>query len=162
MLLILRSRAAFSLLSGSFGSLRFFSLGTSLARGWRGQPAPVSSMRLARIFRNGRRSLRKRVRATDQNHQCYREDRFPHPGSPVSIFYRVGASIVAQLRRPWAAQSCAFRTSAMVPSNQIPAATSTTKNPSITAFSTPRLPPSSGGSRFPSPSSSSLDHGFGG
>src|SRR5215216_475898 len=35
MLLILRSRAAFSLLSGSFGSLRFFSLGTSLARGWR-------------------------------------------------------------------------------------------------------------------------------
>ena len=35
MLLILRSSAAFSLLSGSFGSLRFFSLGTSLARGWR-------------------------------------------------------------------------------------------------------------------------------
>ena len=31
MLLILRSRAAFSLLSGSFGSLRFFSLGTSLS-----------------------------------------------------------------------------------------------------------------------------------
>jgi len=107
----------------------------------------------ARIFRNGRRSLRKRVRATDQNHQCYREDRFPHPGSPFPFFYRVGASIVAQLRRPWAAQSCAFRTSAMVPSNQIPAATSTTKNPSITAFSTPRLPPSSGGSVFPSPSS---------
>src|SRR5215207_10448967 len=35
MLLILRSSAAFSLLSGSFGSLRFFSLGTSPARGWR-------------------------------------------------------------------------------------------------------------------------------
>src|SRR6185436_1106374 len=35
MLLILRSSARFSLLSGSFGSLRFFSLGTSLTRGWR-------------------------------------------------------------------------------------------------------------------------------
>src|SRR5882757_7531972 len=35
MLLILRSRAAFSLLKGSFGSLRFFSLGTSPTRGWR-------------------------------------------------------------------------------------------------------------------------------
>src|SRR6478609_8297483 len=35
MLLILRSRAAFSLLRGSFGSLRFFSLGTSPTRGWR-------------------------------------------------------------------------------------------------------------------------------
>src|SRR6266702_8168204 len=34
----------------------------------------------------------------------------------------------------------------MVPSNHIPAATSTTKNPSITAFSTVRLPRSSGGS----------------
>src|SRR6266576_6478464 len=36
--------------------------------------------------------------------------------------------------------------SAMVPSNQIPAATSTTKKPSITAFSIWRLPWSSGGS----------------
>src|SRR5258708_6238809 len=35
MLLIFLSRAAFSLLSGSFGSFRFFSLGTSPARGWR-------------------------------------------------------------------------------------------------------------------------------
>src|SRR6476660_9923474 len=35
MLLILRSRAAFSLLKGSFGSLKFFSLGTSPTRGWR-------------------------------------------------------------------------------------------------------------------------------
>src|ERR1700712_1150628 len=35
MLLILRSRSAFSLLSGSLGSLKFFSLGTSPARGWR-------------------------------------------------------------------------------------------------------------------------------
>src|SRR5258708_25826990 len=35
MLLIFLSRAAFSLLSGSFGSCRFFSLGTSPARGWR-------------------------------------------------------------------------------------------------------------------------------
>src|SRR3954471_17550507 len=35
MLLILRSSAAFSLLKGSFGSLRFFSLGTSPTRGWR-------------------------------------------------------------------------------------------------------------------------------
>src|ERR1700754_4797994 len=35
MLLILRSRAAFSLLNGSFGSVRFFSEGTSPARGWR-------------------------------------------------------------------------------------------------------------------------------
>src|SRR3954449_7707613 len=35
MLLILRSSAAFSLLKGSLGSLRFFSLGTSPARGWR-------------------------------------------------------------------------------------------------------------------------------
>src|SRR5712671_1112834 len=35
MLLILRSRMAFSLLKGSFGSFRFFSLGTSPARGWR-------------------------------------------------------------------------------------------------------------------------------
>src|SRR4029077_10943631 len=35
MLVILRSRAAFSLLSGSFGSLRFFSSGTSPARGCR-------------------------------------------------------------------------------------------------------------------------------
>jgi len=43
---------------------------------------------------------------------------------PVSS-YRTGASITPQLRRPWAAQSCTFRTSAMVASNQIPAATST-------------------------------------
>src|SRR6266567_8197371 len=35
MLLILRSRAASSLLTGLFGSLRFFSFGTSPARGWR-------------------------------------------------------------------------------------------------------------------------------
>src|SRR4026207_1754028 len=40
MLLILRSRAAFSLLSGSFGSLRFFSLGRSLGRGCRCPPGP--------------------------------------------------------------------------------------------------------------------------
>src|SRR6266478_9447056 len=41
----------------------------------------------------------------------------------------------------------------MVPSNHIPAATSTTKNPSITAFSTVRLPRSSGGSGSPLPPS---------
>src|SRR5260370_39039142 len=35
MLLRLGSGGGFSLLSGSFGSLRFFSEGTSLARGWR-------------------------------------------------------------------------------------------------------------------------------
>src|SRR3954462_6121332 len=35
MLLIFLSRAAFSLLTASFGSLRFFSFGTSPARGWR-------------------------------------------------------------------------------------------------------------------------------
>src|SRR5450631_327059 len=41
----------------------------------------------------------------------------------------------------------------MVPSNQIPAATSTTKKPSITAFSTLRLPWSSGGSGAAPPAS---------
>src|SRR3981189_3264431 len=41
----------------------------------------------------------------------------------------------------------------MVPSNHIPAPTSTTKNPSITAFSTVRLPRSSGGSGSPLPPS---------
>ncbi|WP_445488171.1 hypothetical protein [Rhodopseudomonas sp. RCAM05734] len=73
---------------------------------------------------------------------------------------RSGTSIVAQFRRPCAEQSCTFRTSAMVPSSQIPAATSTTKNPSITAFSNPRLPSSSGGSRFTSVMGTG--HGFGG
>ena len=47
MLLILRSSAASSLLTGLFGSLRFFSFGTSPARGWRwptgawGTPEPA-------------------------------------------------------------------------------------------------------------------------
>src|SRR6478752_2307460 len=102
--------------------------------------------RLSRIFRD-RRALRECVRASDQNHQRRRQDCFSHCGSPIfDSVYRVGISITPQLRRPWAAQSCTFRTSAMVPSNQTPAATSTTKKPSITAFSTLRLLSSSGGS----------------
>src|SRR4029453_12241597 len=90
--------------------------------------------------------------SADQEHQCHRQKDFTHPASPIffNLIHRVrsGASIVAQFRRPWAAQSCAFRTSAMVPSNQTPAATSTTKKPAMTAFSTVRLPSSGGCAPF--------------
>src|SRR3954447_10268242 len=159
MLLILRSSAAFSLLKGSFGSLRFFSLGTSPTRGWRWPtgacitppaPPPVPPEFFGTEEDPCANTSAPPIRTTSAIERIVvRILILPF----VVFFYRTGASIVAQLRRPWAAQSCAFRTSAMVASNQIPAATSTTKKPSITAFSIPRWPSSSGGSRLPSPSS---------
>src|SRR3954471_14307698 len=159
MLLILRSSAAFSLLSGSFGSLRFFSLGTSPARGWRWPtgawtvpppPLPLPPEFFGTDEDPCANASAPPIRTTSAVERIVvRILVLPFPVSS----YRAGTSIVAQLRRPWAAQSCAFRTSAIVASNQIPAATSTTKKPSITAFSMPRWPSSSGGSRFPSPSS---------
>ena len=107
--------------------------------------------RPARVLRHCRRStLRKGLRTADQATSAA-IDRiiFRIMVLPFSLlFYRAGTSMVPQLRRPWAAQSCTFRTSAMVLSNQIPAATSTAKKPSITAFSNARLPSSSGGSAF--------------
>src|SRR5262249_38706060 len=111
---------------------------------------------------HGRRpaaTLRKGGGNADQKHQCHRQNGFMHPVSPIffNLINRVrsGTSIVAQFRRPWAAQSFAFRTSAMVPSSQIPAATSTMKKPAITAFSMLRLP-SSGGSGCLPPSVMSI------
>src|SRR3954470_8061164 len=106
MLLILRSSAAFSLLRGSFGSLRFFSLGTSPARGcrWPTGACIVPPPPLAPEFFG-----------TD-------EDPCANPSAPPirttsaierivvrmsvlpCLFYRAGTSIVAQLRRPWPAQ----------------------------------------------------------
>src|SRR5947207_8687175 len=124
---------------------------TLLVRNVGGAHLPMAdrrlNCRLCRIFRY-RRTLRERIRANGQNHQHRRQDYFSHGGSPVcSLFfapehYRAGTSIAPQLRRPWAAQSCTVRTSAMVPSNEIPATNSTTKKASMTASSPARLPPS--------------------
>ena len=157
MLLILRSSAASSLFSRIVRIAQIFLgrhlIGARLAMADRGfanrlgrVPVPDDPELLPVCAIAAGPPIRASSASCDR---LYREQ-LSHLASPVSekrIYRpRSGTSIVAQLRRPWAAQSCAFRTSAMVPSNQIPAATSTTKKPSITAFSTLRLPSSSGGS----------------
>ena len=132
-----------------------------------GARLPVTDRRLycrpARILRTRRRPLRERVRGADQNHQRCREDCVSHSGSPVFLFLSIAParrslrncgvpgrrSPAPFVHRPWRQA-------------MIPAATNTTKKPSITAFSMPRWPSSSGGSRFPSPSSAIARHGFGG
>src|SRR5882672_9659177 len=161
MLLILRSRAAFSLLSGSFGSLRFFSLGTSPTRGWRWPtgagitpPPPPPPEFFGTDDDPCANASGPPIRTTSAIDKIvFRILVLPFVFLPAALSsYRDGTSIVAQLRRPWAAQSCTFRTSAMVPSNQIPSATSTAKKPSITAFSMVRLPSSGGSGAFFPPS----------
>src|SRR5882724_8452345 len=105
MLLILRSRAAFSLLSGSFGSLRFFSLGTSLARGWRWPSgAGIVDAPPPEFFGTDDDPCANASGPPIRTTSAIERIVFRILVLPFPFFYRVGASIVAQLRRPWAAQ----------------------------------------------------------
>ena len=110
MLLILRSRAAFSLLSGIVRIDLFFLVG-KIAGAW----LPMADRRLYRR----RRRLPTRILRADVD-PCANASGLPIrttsaidrivfrisvlPLRPF-VHYRAGASIVAQLRRPWAAQS---------------------------------------------------------
>src|ERR1700730_15493851 len=78
--LIMRSSAAFSWLTGSFGFISFFSEGTWSARGWRCPTGASGKHLLVRVHRRrcgwiSRASrLRNRRRTVDKGQQGYRRD----------------------------------------------------------------------------------------
>src|SRR3984893_6909411 len=106
--LIMRSSAAFSWLTGSFGFISFFSEGTWSARGWRCPTGASGKHLLVRVHRRrcgciSRASRRRnRRRTVDKGQQGYRRDQLSHNGSPswdppTAIMVR--GSSIAKLRQ---------------------------------------------------------------
>jgi hypothetical protein len=104
----MRSSAAFSWLTGSFGFISFFSEGTWSARGWRCPTGASGKHLLVRVHRRrcgwiSRASrLRNRRRTVDKGQQGYRRDQLSHNGSPswdppTAIMVR--GSSIAKLRQ---------------------------------------------------------------